>query len=152
MKPLCPNIDFFKTSILPFVLDSNERRPGPTVAALACAIRNVILPPFNPVMIPGMLDAVTLLESVRKELIKKARVALKWQKFLEGHAQGGDTQAHAQGAGIRILDPADIRILETLLVRDEAQRVAYRGIIDRCIRLVSKLCWGVLLKATEFIW
>lgn len=130
-----PRIAFLKTSILPFVLESEERSPGPTIANLTYFIRGVVFCPFDLDMIPDMLDAISLLESLRKYFIENVRKAIK--DCPQGHSQGGDTQV--EGAGDRMLDPDDVDALRKSLAKDKDQRKTYRGIIDRCICLVSQV-------------
>lgn len=125
---------FLKTSILPFVLESEERPPGPTIANLTYFIRSVVHCPFNLDMIPDMLDAISLLESLRKYFIKNVRRALK--DCPESHSQGSDTQV--EGAGDRMLDPDDVEALRKSLAKNKYQRKTYRGIIDRCVCMVSQ--------------
>lgn len=88
-------------------------------------------------MIPDMLDAITSLEYMRKQLIEKVDEALVWHNYLRQHDQRGGAQV-ADGAGDRILDSNDVDVLKKLLARAPNQRSTYRGIIDRCICLVSQ--------------
>lgn len=88
-------------------------------------------------MIPDILDAITSLEYMRKQLIEKVDEALVWNNYLKQHDQRGGAQV-ADGVGDRILDSNDVDVLKKLLARAPNQRSTYRGIIDRCICLVSQ--------------